>query len=384
MSQVEMVLRAPTMMTDGVHHAEGWVAIEADTITASGTGAAPPAGRVVQGTGVLVPGFIDIHSHGGGGGAFADGAAGIATALAYHRSHGTTRSVLSMVTATIADLRIQVAAARSVSAEDDLVLGMHLEGPWLSADHRGAHDPDLLIDPTEGDIDALLEAADGHLAQVTIAPELPGASAAIRQLSRAGVRVAVGHSAVDYDQATAAFEAGATILTHAFNAMAPIHHRAPGPVLAAADHEGVTCEVINDGVHVHPRVVRLLHELAPGRVAYVTDAMAAAGGADGAYVLGGQAVTVTEGVPRLDATGSIAGSTLTMDAAVRQAVQIGIPLPEAIRAATSVPARALGVADRLGSLAPGYAADAVFLDADLQVEHVWADGRLLSRPAGRD
>src|SRR5699024_7822056 len=127
-----------------------------------------------------------------------------------------------------------------------------------------------------------------------------------------------------------------------------------------------TCEVINDGVHVHPRVVRFLHELAPGRIAYVTDAMAAAGGPDGAYELGGQAVTVTDGVPRLDATGSIAGSTLTMDAAVRHAVQIGIPLTEAVRAATSVPAGALGVADRLGSLAPGYAADAVLLDTDLQ------------------
>src|SRR5699024_7004849 len=134
--------------------------------------------------------------------------------------------------------------ARTVSAADDLVLGIHLEGPWLSADHRGAHDADLLIDPTEEDVDALLQAADGHLAQVTIAPERPGAATAIRQLHRAGVRIAVGHSAVDYEQATAAFEAGASILTHAFNAMAPIHHRAPGPVLAATEHEGVTCEVI--------------------------------------------------------------------------------------------------------------------------------------------
>ena len=206
------------------------------------------------------------------------------------------------------------------------------------------------------------------------------ADAAIGQLRQAGVRVAVGHSAVDYEQATAAFTAGGSILTHAFNAMAPIHHRAPGPVLAAAEQPGVMCEVINDGVHIHPRVVRLLHDLVGDRVVYVTDAMAAAGCADGAYQLGGLAVTVTDGVPRLDSTGSIAGSTLTMDAAVRQAVRIGIGLPDAITAATYAPAHAIGMADRIGLLTPGYAADAVLLDAELQVEQVWAQGKALAGP----
>src|SRR5699024_11210564 len=148
-------------------------------------------------------------------------------------------------TASIGDLHTQVASARDACAQQPGVLGIHLEGPWLSPDHRGAHDPDLLIAPTTADIDALLAAADGHLAQVTLAPELPGGPEAIRHLAAAGVRVAVGHSAVDYDQAAAAFDAGASILTHAFNAMAPIHHRAPGPVLAAVEHAGVTCEVIN-------------------------------------------------------------------------------------------------------------------------------------------
>ncbi|MGC0273636.1 N-acetylglucosamine-6-phosphate deacetylase [Pseudactinotalea sp. Z1739] len=370
----DVVLRAPRMITDGAEHTDGWVAFTGAGITAVGTGAAPDAAQVVHGTGLLIPGLIDIHCHGGAGGAFAGGTEAIDQGLGYHRRHGTTRSVLSMVTATIPNLRDQVSDARQVCAADPLVLGIHLEGPWLSPAHRGAHDQALLREPTEADIDAMLTAADGYLAQVTIAPELTGAHRAIEQLLRAGVRVAVGHSAVDYDQAGAAFDAGASILTHAFNAMAPIHHRAPGPVLAATERDGVTCEVINDGVHVHPRVVRLLHEMAPGRIAYVTDAMAAAGCADGAYELGGQAVTVTDGVPRLDSTGSIAGSTLTMDAAVRQAVRIGIPLPDAIQAATSTPARTLGLADRFGSLAPGYAADAVLLDTGLQVEQVWADG----------
>ena len=373
----DVVLRAPRMVSAGVQTQDGWVAIHGNTITATGTGPAPEAERVVDASGVLVPGYVDIHCHGGGGAAFADGAKAARTALAYHRRHGTTRSVLSLVTAGIEELTGQVRALAPFCTAEPLVLGIHLEGPFLSPDHRGAHDESLLTSPEPADVDALVAAAQGHLAQVTIAPELPGARAAIERFRRAGVRVAVGHSAVDYEQAGAAFDAGASILTHAFNAMQPIHHRAPGPVLAAVEHPDVTCEVINDGVHVHPRVVRLLHDLAGQNVAYVTDAMAAAGGPDGAYELGGLAVTVTDGVPRLDETGSIAGSTLTMDAAVRQAVQIGIPLPEAVTAATITPARALGLAHRFGALAPGYAADAVLLDPELGVEQVWADGQVV-------
>ena len=376
---VDVVLRAPRMVSGGVETEDGWVAIRGGTISATGTGTAPAAESVIRAGGVLVPGYVDIHCHGGGGAAFADGVEATRTALAYHRSHGTTRSVLSLVTAGIEELTEQVRTLARFIAADPLVLGIHLEGPFLSPDHRGAHDESLLIAPEPGDVEALITAAQGHLAQVTIAPELPGAHGAIERFSRAGVRVAVGHSAVDYDQAVAAFEAGASILTHAFNAMRPMHHRAPGPVLAAVEQDQVTCEVINDGVHVHPRVVRLLHDLAGQNVAYVTDAMAAAGCPDGAYELGGLAVTVKDGVPRLDDTGSIAGSTLTMDAAVRQAVQIGIPLPEAVTAATLTPARALGLAHRFGALAPGYPADAVLLDADLRVEQVWADGQAIHR-----
>lgn len=375
---VDVVLRGPRMVSGGTEVTDGWVAIQGTTIVATGTGQVPPTDRVVEASGVIVPGFVDIHCHGGGGAAFADGPQATGTALQYHRRHGTTRTVMSLVTASVPDLAAQVAALREVCVADPLVLGLHLEGPYLSADHRGAHDESLLTTPTSRDVQTLLEAAQGYLVQITLAPELPGAEEAIGQLRRAGVRVAVGHSAVDYEQAGAAFAAGGTILTHAFNAMAPIHHRAPGPVLAAAEQPEVMCEVINDGVHVHPAVVRLLHGLAGPRVVYVTDAMAAAGGADGAYESGGLAVTVTDGVPRLDATGSIAGSTLTMDAAVRQAVQIGIGLPQAITAATSAPARAIGMADRIGLLAPGYPADVVLLDADLQVEQVWGQGQVLA------
>ena len=215
----------------------------------------------------------------------------------------------------------------------------------------------------------------GTLRQVTLAPELPGGMDAIHALSAAGVAVAVGHTAADYDQALAAFDAGASILTHAFNAMPGLHHRAPGPVAAATRSPGVTLEIVNDGVHVHPEVVRMAFAAAPGRVALITDAMAAAGSADGDYRLGGLDVEVREGVARLAAGGSIAGSTLTLDDALRRAVlEVGIPVAEAVRAVTSTPAAAVGRGGDLGRLLPGYAADAVLLDADFTVRQVWSAG----------
>jgi N-acetylglucosamine-6-phosphate deacetylase len=213
---------------------------------------------------------------------------------------------------------------------------------------------------------------------VTLAPEMPGGMDALRQFVDASVVVAVGHCAADYDAAIAAFDAGASILTHAFNAMPGIHHRAPGPVAAAMDCHGVTLEVINDGVHVHPAVVRLAFEGAAGRIALITDAMAATGSADGQYQLGTLRVTVTDGVARLADGGSIAGSTLTLDTALRLAVtSVGLPVEVAVQALTETPARAIGRERDLGALAPGFAADAVLLDADFTVQGVWAAGSRL-------
>ena len=187
--------------------------------------------------------------------------------------------------------------------------------------------------------------------------------------------MAVGHTAATYAETQAAFEAGASILTHAFNAMREIHHRAPGPVAAAFQAPGVTLEVINDGVHVHSNVVNMLFASAPGRIALVTDAMAAACAGDGQYELGSLNVIVTDGVARLSDSGVIAGSTLTMDAAVRRAItDVGLSVPQAVAAATAVPARAVGREGDLGSLAPGFAADAVLLDRDFRVRAVWAAG----------
>ncbi|HEU0181083.1 MAG TPA: N-acetylglucosamine-6-phosphate deacetylase [Agromyces mariniharenae] len=365
--------------------ADAWVRFEGDRVAARGIGDdwradLPADASVTDAAGrTLVPGFIDLHCHGAGGASVEEGAEAIEALLAVHTAHGTTRTVLSLVTAPVDLLcdRLQVIAG--AAAADARVLGAHLEGPFLDHDFRGAHDPRQLRAADAATVERLLEASGGTLRQITIAPEHPGAADAIDRFVEAGVAVAVGHTGADFDTALAAFGAGASILTHAFNGMRGIHHRAPGPVVAAMHADHVTLEVINDGVHVHPDVVRLAFAGAHGRVALVTDAMAAAGAADGAYRLGSLGVIVEGGVARLLEGGSIAGSTLTQDTALRRAViDSGIPLDEAVGALTVAPAAAIGRAHDLGRLDPGYAADAVLLTPDLDVEAVWGAGARLA------
>lgn len=365
--------------------ADAWVRFEGDRVAARGSGDAWRAGlptdaSVTDAAGRhLVPGFIDLHCHGAGGASFEEGEEAISTALAVHSAHGTTRSVLSLVTAPVDVLAAQLALVARVAASDPRVLGAHLEGPFLDHEFRGAHDPARLRDADPVSVDRLIEASEGTLRQVTIAPERTGADEATARLVEAGVAVAVGHTGADFATALAAFEAGASILTHAFNGMRGIHHRAPGPVVAAMHAPHVTLEIINDGVHVHPDVVRLAFAGAPGRVALVTDAMAAAGAPDGRYLLGSLDVLVQGGVARLMEGGSIAGSTLTQDEALRRAVvDSGIPFEDAVGALTVTPAAAVGRSGDLGRLDAGYAADAVLLSADLAVDAVWGSGERLA------
>src|SRR6202023_1628786 len=208
-------------------------------------------------------------------------------------------------------------ATADLAARDPLVLASPLEGPSLAPGRRGAHNPDFLVSPSPPVIERLVAAARGTLRQVTIAPELPGALGANKALAPAGVVVAVGHTEADEGQAQAAFDRGARLLTHAFNAMPGIGHRKPGPIVAAIRDERVSAELILDAVHVHPDVARLLIDAAAGRVALITDAMAAAGSDDGSFRPGSLDVTVADGVARLagpdGAAGAIAGSTLTQD-----------------------------------------------------------------------
>jgi N-acetylglucosamine-6-phosphate deacetylase len=366
---------------------DAWVYVSGERIEATGTGttwrddvgarASDGVVRVDAQGMTLTPGFIDLHAHGGAGHRFEDGLPAIEAALAVHRRNGTTRSVVSLASSDLDSLARSLTDVAVLAARDPLVLGSHLEGPYLSPNRCGAHDPAVLRAPRLDEVTALVDAAGGTLRQLTIAPELPGALDAIRHLTTQGVVAAVGHTEADYARTRAAFDAGATVLTHAYNGMPGIGHRAPGPVVAAFDDDRVCLEIINDGHHVDPRVVALTFASAPGRVALITDAMAAAGAGDGDFRLGGQVVTVTDGVARLTGTGTLAGSTITLDMALRGAVQAGIPEPVAVAAATSVPAAALGLGHRLGRLSVGYAADLVLLDAAWRVSTVFVDGRQL-------
>jgi len=357
-----------------------WMLVEADTILSIGHGQAPEAAsRVDVGGRWLVPGFMDLHGHGGGGHSYDDGAIEIGEALATHRVHGTTRSVISLVANPLASLRTSLSEIADIAEADPLVLGSHLEGPFLAPNRRGAHNGDFLRDPAPYEVEELIGAARGTLRQLTIAPELPNAMDAIDVLVENGVTIAIGHTEADFDVTREAFDRGARIVTHVFNAMPGIHHRAPGPVVAAFEDDRVILELILDGEHVHPDVAAMVFASAPGRVALVTDAMAAAGSHDGDYTLGSLTVTVHEGIARLRGTPTIAGSTLTQDVALRIAVTRSHVEPKrAVEALTLTPARALGLEHRHGLLAPGFAADAVLLDHDWRVAGVWADGRPLA------
>jgi N-acetylglucosamine-6-phosphate deacetylase len=357
-----------------------WMLVDGDSIVATGSGTRHP--QAVESVDVagrwLVPGFIDLHSHGGGGHAFDDSPEEILPALATHRSHGTTRSVLSLVANPVEQLRTSLGVIADLAEVDPLVLGSHLEGPFLAPGRQGAHNPAYLREPLPFDVEELIGASRGTLRQITIAPELPNALDAIDVLVEAGVVVAVGHTEADFELTRRAFDRGARILTHAFNAMPGIHHRAPGPVVAAFEDERVTIELILDGRHVHPEVAAMTFSSAPGRVALVTDAMAAAGASDGDYRLGSLNVSVRDGLALLSGTDTIAGSTLTQDVALRCAVENAHVAPrDAIAALTATPARALGLDHRLGYLETGYAADAVLLDHAWRVTAVWGAGEAL-------
>ena len=293
-------------------------------------------------------GFIDIHTHGAAGYSYDDAADDeILAALDLHRAHGTAASLLSLVSAPVDRLAQRLAELRPLVERRPEILGVHLEGPFLAPARRGAHDPQALVHPAPNAVETLLEAGEGVIRQVTIAPELPGAADAITRLTEAGVVVAVGHTEADYDAAAAAFDRGASLLTHAFNAMPGLGHREPGPLGAALSQDHVAVEVIADGVHVHPVLLKTLFSAAAGRVVLVSDSMAATGLGDGDYRLGGLAVQVSGGVPLLAEAGTLAGSTLTLDRAVEVAVAAGVDPEAALAAATTTPARVLGLAGEI-------------------------------------
>ena len=329
--------------------------------------------------GVLVPGLVDLQVNGFAGvdlaGADAAGWARVGEALA---ATGVTSYLPTFVTAPLDELAASLARAREARERGGggaRILGAHAEGPFLSPARPGAHDPAAMLDPSPAAVDRLLEAGEGVLAVTTLAPERPGGIAAVARLAGAGVVVSVGHSDARAAEVAAAADAGARMVTHLFNAQRGLGHREPGVAGQGLTDPRLTLGLIADLHHVHGAVCRLAMVAAPGRVALVTDAIAAAGMPPGRYRLGGLPVEVPEhGPPRRD-DGTIAGSTLRLDRAVANVAGLGVALEKAVAAATRVPADLLGRAD-LGRLAPGALADLAWLDDDLGALATWVGGAL--------
>jgi N-acetylglucosamine-6-phosphate deacetylase len=373
-----MLITTDTLLTGRELLRPAWIEVSDGLVAATGAGPAPRTADRELGALAVVPGFVDTHLHGGGGANFSTAVhTDTATAVDFHRRHGTTTLVASLVTAGPDDLLRQVEALAD-DVRFGLLDGIHLEGPWLSTLRCGAHQPSLMRDADPAEIDRVLRAGGGAIRMITLAPERDGAVAAIRQIVDAGVVAAVGHTEATYDQTCAAIDAGATVATHLFNAMRPINTREPGPVIALLEDPRVTVELITDGVHVDPALYRhVCRSAGPDRVSLVTDSMAAAGMSDGRYRLGPLAVDVVGGVARVAGTETIAGSTATMDHQFRFAVQHGgLPrddaLMAAVRQASINPARALGFSS--SGLTPGAGADLVVLDEQLTVTGVMRAG----------
>jgi N-acetylglucosamine-6-phosphate deacetylase len=372
------LIAAGTVVLDQSVCRPGWVDTSGRQIRTCGVGPPPRPADVELPDALVVPGFVEMHAHGGGGASYTDGdTADIMRAAMFHRRHGTTTTLASLVTAPPDELLTAVAALAE-SARAGTVAGIHLEGPWLSAGRCGAHDRRQLRDPEPAEVDALLAAGGGTIRMVTLAPERPGSNDAISRLIGAGVVVAVGHTDATYEQTRRAIDLGATIGTHVFNAMRPVHHREPGPAVALLEDPRVTVELIADGVHLHDAVLRAAITVAGAdRVALVTDATAAAGLGDGEFRLGTVQIDVVEQVARVRGTSTIAGSTATMDQLFRRAAGLG-PDPDAALAAavqmtSTTPARTLGF-DRVGTLRTGADANLVLLNQDFQVIDVMAGG----------
>ncbi len=343
----------------------------------------------------LVPGFIDMHVHGGGGADFLDGSEGaIRTVRRTHARFGTTTLCPTTLTAPDDEIAAFLATVRGLMRVDDRdpsggdgarIGGVHVEGPWLAPSQAGAQDPAYLRSPTVAHLERLLGSCEG-VSTVTIAPELDGACECAAWLAERGALPSMGHSDATLAQVRDAVACGFRHMTHFYSAMSTVKrdrgYRIPGMVEAGYLFDDVTVETIADGRHLPHELLRLVWKVkGTERMALVTDAMRGAGMPEGTYRLGslerGRDVIVEDGVARLPDRSGFAGSVCTMDRAVRTAVEAGIPLEDALRMASATPARILGMQDRRGRLRPGLDADLVSLDAELRVRMTVVDGRIV-------
>lgn len=391
-----------TVVSDGALHEDAVVAVDGGRIAYAGPAAGFGGGRAgfadapalpLPPGALILPGLVDLHCHGAYGGDFpSSGEAQARRAIDFLHRSGTTTLLASLVTAAPESL-LRAIALHARLAGEGLLAGIHLEGPFLSPARCGAQDPAFLRAPDPDLLGELLGAARGTLAVMTFAPELAGADGLVRLLAGQGVVPSLGHTDCDDATAAAALRLAAEALqgspgdrrptvTHLFNAMPPLHHRSPGPVAAclrSAAAGRAVLELVADGTHLDPAAVATVFQLAgAANIALVTDSMAAAGLPDGGYTLGRSAVTVADGVARLDAGGALAGGTATLLEVVRRTVAAGVPLPDAVRSATAVPAAVLGLSGELGSLRPGLRADAVVVNSRLGLYRVMRGGEWLA------
>lgn len=326
----------------------------------------------------VIPGLVDIHTHGAVGADFSDGNLhGLTRMAEYLAGNGVTSFVPTSMTLPYETLSAAFQTARRLRDERPAncarALGIHMEGPFFSEEKKGAQNGDYLRAPDYEAFAVLNEQCGSLIRLVDLAPELPGAVDFTERACRL-CKVSVAHTDAAYEEAAAVFDAGASHLTHLFNAMPPIHHRRPGVIGAASEREHVTAELICDGLHVHPSAVRMAFRLFPGRICLISDSLRCCGMPDGEYELGGQPVFLKDGVARL-ADGTIAGAASNLYEDMRSAISFGIPKEEAIRAATILPAREAGVDMEIGSIEAGKLADFAVCAEDLTLRQVYIGGK---------
>lgn len=385
-----MIVKGADILTPQGRMVSGFVVIEDDKILKVGSHGESreyhtDGHEVIDASGlVLAPGFVDIHVHGGGGHDVLEGTPEAVAAMCQaHARHGTTSLVPTTMAASCEDLvravrTVADAARRGTGAA--AVLGVHLEGPWVNPDIRGAQPLGAIRGASAAELDGLAQVSGGLVRMTTVAPELDGALEFIGAAVRWGIKVSLGHSLASFEHVRAAAKAGATHVTHAFNAMLGLHHRNPGMVGAMLASDDLTTEVILDGFHLHPAVAKILYKCkGPNKLALITDATMAAGMQEGEYELGGQRVTYRDGAVRLP-DGTLAGSALTLDKAVRMAIEtLGVSLADAVTMASAIPARVIGVYDRKGSIEEGKDADLVLIDESAAVRATIVGGAIVYR-----
>lgn len=385
-----LLIRNARLLTNTHVIDAGWLHVEGGKIVGLGSGEPPVslAKSILQDTidakgCFVVPGFIDIHVHGADGFAVMGGTTKAISAIGrFHASHGTTGWLPTTLTGPVSELVKSIEAVEKVRVEDSSqsgagILGLHLEGPFISPNKIGAQNPDFVHAPSVDVMQSLTNLAPGLIRKVTLAPERDGALDLIRWLTREGIISSIGHTDGTFEETMRGIDAGATHATHLFNAMRGLHHREAGVAGACLLSNQVVCELIADGHHVDVEVMKLIVKTkGKENVALITDAIAATGKPDGKYKLGGLDIIVQDGKSILAEGHNLAGSTLTMDRAVSNMVKkVGVTLSDAIEMASTVPARELGLESSKGTIAIGYDADLVLLDESMSVTRTLVNGR---------